>query len=282
MTKVSVLFPVYNTPETFLRQALESVLHQSFTDFELIIINDASTTDVESIIKSYSDSRIKYYKNKHNLGISATRNLLIEKSSGEYLAIMDHDDISLPERFAREVEYLDTHPNVGVVSCWSKIIGSQATIKYPIDNSEIESQLLLDYCITHPAAMVRRSVLDNYHIQYETQFSPAEDYALWCRLVGKTEFHNLPEVLFMYRDHPDNTSHRQAHKMAKAAEAIRLFVRHDNPALWHLVSKQSITKTRIKLFNCIPLLTITRGSKYYNIKLFGIIPLLSSKSKVSV
>ena len=100
MPEVSVLLPVYNTPEDFLRQAVESILNQTFQDFELLIVNDASTTDVEKVIRSYSDSRIKYFKNKTNLGISGTRNILLDKAQGKYLAVMDHDDISLPERLA--------------------------------------------------------------------------------------------------------------------------------------------------------------------------------------
>lgn len=105
MPEVSVLLPVYNTPEDFLRQAVESILNQTFQDFELLIVNDASTTDVEKVIRSYSDSRIKYFKNKTNLGISGTRNILLDKAQGKYLAVMDHDDISLPERLAREVGF---------------------------------------------------------------------------------------------------------------------------------------------------------------------------------
>ena len=126
MPEVSVLLPVYNTPEDFLRQAVESILNQTFQDFELLIVNDASTTDVEKVIRSYSDSRIKYFKNKTNLGISGTRNILLDKAQGKYLAVMDHDDISLPERLAREVDFLDCHPNIGVVSCRAKVKGTQA------------------------------------------------------------------------------------------------------------------------------------------------------------
>lgn len=279
MPTVSVLLPVYNTPEDFLRQAIESILHQTYTDFELLIINDASTIDVESVIKSYSDKRIKYFKNATNLGISGTRNLLLDKAAGKYLAIMDHDDISLPERLAREVEFLDQNPSVGVVSCRAQIIDSPEILNYPVSDQDIEFKILVNNCIVHPAAMIRRSVLEQYNIRYEKEFSPAEDYALWCRLLGKTEFHNLPDILFMYRDHPNNTSHRQAFRMAKATEAIQIFARRDNQALWNLIQKKYHRTTRIRLFNFLPLLTIHYAFNRCTINLFGIIPILSVKDK---
>ena len=279
MPTVSVLLPVYNTPEDFLRQAIESILHQTYTDFELLIINDASTIDVESVIKSYSDKRIKYFKNATNLGISGTRNLLLDKAAGKYLAIMDHDDISLPERLAREVEFLDQNPSVGVVSCRAQIIDSPEILNYPVSDQDIEFKILVNNCIVHPAAMIRRSVLEQYNIRYEKEFSPAEDYALWCRLLGKTEFHNLPDILFMYRDHPNNTSHRQAFRMAKATEAIQIFARRDNQALWNLIQKKYHRTTRIRLFNFLPLLTIHYAFNRCTINLLGIIPILSVKDK---
>jgi len=282
MPEVSVLLPVYNTPEDFLRQAVESILNQTFQDFELLIVNDASTTDVEKVISSYSDPRIKYFKNKTNLGISGTRNILLDKAQGKYLAVMDHDDVSLPERLAREVDFLDRHPNVGVVSCQAKVIGTPAIISYPETNAQIESKLLFDDCIIHPAALIRHSVLKENRIRYEEEFTPAEDYALWCRLLGKTEFHNLSEILFMYRDHPGNTSHRRSGQMARAAEAVRGFVRREHPELWNLVSRRLGKTTRIKLFNLLPLLTIYRSADCCRIKLFGLLPLFSVKTKISV
>ena len=100
MLKVSVLMPVYKTPEKYLREAIESILAQTFTDFEFLILDDCPTDKTcEAIINSYSDSRIKYQKNPENLGISGTRNKLLSMAKGEYIAVMDHDDISMPDRF---------------------------------------------------------------------------------------------------------------------------------------------------------------------------------------
>ena len=116
MPKISVLLPVYNTAEDYLRECIDGILGQTFSDFELIIVNDASTdANVERVVKSYEDSRIRYYVNEKNLGISETRNKLIDLAQGEYLAVHDHDDVSLPERFAKQVAYLDMHPEIGVL-----------------------------------------------------------------------------------------------------------------------------------------------------------------------
>ena len=104
MPRVSVLLPVYNTRPEHLREAIDSILAQTFADFELLILNDCSTNaDVEEVVKSYTDPRIVYAVNERNLGISPSRNRLLDMAQGEYLAVMDHDDISLPERFEKQV-----------------------------------------------------------------------------------------------------------------------------------------------------------------------------------
>ena len=108
MPKVSVLTPIYNTEPEHLRQAIESILNQTFTDFEFIILNDSPwNTEIEDIVLAYKDARIKYVKNDKNIGISKSRNKLLSLASGEYLAIFDHDDISLPTRLEKQVDFLD-------------------------------------------------------------------------------------------------------------------------------------------------------------------------------
>jgi len=111
MPRVSVLMPVYNTKPEHLREAIDSILSQTFTDFEFLILNDCSpNADVEEVVKSYDDPRIVYTVNERNLGISGARNRLLDMARGEYLAVMDHDDISLPERFEKQVAFLDAIP----------------------------------------------------------------------------------------------------------------------------------------------------------------------------
>lgn len=278
MPKVSVLMAVYKTPEAYLRAAIESILAQTYNDFEFLILDDCPEDDREKIVKLYADKRIKYSKNTQNMGISASRNKLIDMAKGKYLAIFDHDDISLPERFAKEAAYLDSHPECGIVSCASKnLIGGKVGV-YPENNQDIIAQLFVACCVVHSASMVRKSVLDDYKIRYEEEYSPAEDYAMYCRLVDKTEFHNLQEVLFHYRNYAGNTSHLQKQKMAAKTIQIQNFVRRDNPLLWEKVLPRISLVSRVKFLG-LPIMKIVRCGKVCKGYLFGSIPLYTVKTK---
>lgn len=278
MPKVSVLMPVYKTPEAYLRTAIESILSQTFTDFEFLILDDCPTDTREQVVKSYADKRIKYAKNPQNMGISASRNKLIDMAKGEYLAVFDHDDISLPERLEKEAAYLDAHPKCGVVSCAKQnIIGSKVVV-YPENNAEITRQLFVSCCVIHSASMVRKSVLEANNIRYEEEYSPAEDYAMYCRLVGKTEFHNLPEVLFHYRNFAGNTTHLQKQKMDDKTVQIKDFVRRDNPLLWEKILPDVEYVSRVKFLG-LPMTKIVRRGEITKIYLFGKIPLYVIKTK---
>ena len=140
MPKVSVLMPIYKTKEEYLREAIESILNQSFTDFEFLILDDCPENSREEIVKSYSDGRIKYLKNEKNLGITPSRNKLIEMAKGEYLAVMDHDDISLPARFEKQVQYLDEHQYIGVCGCWREDFPQKEVFEFPEDDLEIKKK----------------------------------------------------------------------------------------------------------------------------------------------
>lgn len=200
MTKVSVLMPVYNTNPLYLKTAVESVLQQTLTDFELLILNDSpDNRELKNIIASYNDSRIIYMENARNIGISASRNKLLKAASAQYIAIMDHDDISLPGRLEKQALYLDASPDTGVVGCNIRKIGTNIVSDFPIDNKSVKSALPDGCVIAHTAAMIRKSVLTDNDISWEADFSPCEDYMLWGRLAGKTLFHNLPEILVEYR-----------------------------------------------------------------------------------
>ena len=234
--KVSVLMPVYKTPENYLREAVESILNQTYTDFEFLILDDCPDKPVEQIVKSYKDKRIKYTKNPKNLGISDSRNKLIDMAQGEYLAVMDHDDVSLPERFAKQVAFLDSHKEIGVVGTWyERFPDSKIKKRYVID-SQIKRDLMYNCSILHPSSMIRKSVLLQNNIRYKAEFSPAEDYALWIQLIGKTKFANIPEVLQKYRNYANNTSKTQARKMREATIKIHKMAVKNYP---HLTARSS-------------------------------------------
>lgn len=277
MPKVSVLMPVYKTDEKFLREAIESILNQTFKDFEFLILDDCPDDTRENIVKSYKDKRIKYSKNEKNMGITPSRNKLIDMAKGEYLAVMDHDDVSLPERFAKQVAYLDAHKDVGVVSCkvMSMIRGKAS--KNPTNSNDIKLALMSVSAMAHPASMIRKSVLTENKIRYEEEFSPSEDYALWCRLIPHTNFHNIDEILFHYRDHAENTTHKQKDKMHQVSLAIKSFVKCDNPTIYNEFSLKAKQTTRIRLFGFIPFLTIVKRANISKVYLFEKILLISRK-----
>ncbi len=276
MPKISVLMPVYKTPEKYLRQAIESILNQTFEDFEFLILDDCPTDTRADIVQSYTDKRIRYIKNEINMGISDTRNKLINMAEGEYLAIFDHDDISLPTRFERQVTYLDNHPEVGVVGCFAAFFQRASKIvSYPINDEEIKSGLMSACVILHPAAMIRKSVLTDNKIAYESQFSPAEDWSLWVRLVGHTQFHNIPEVLFQYRTHESNTSRVQKNKMNKSSAAVRELAQQLYPERHATALLQSTVTWKVKLFGRIPLFKIIRHKRRTTVYLFNKIKLLT-------
>jgi glycosyltransferase involved in cell wall biosynthesis len=275
MPKVSVLMPVYNTPESYLREAIRSILAQSFSDFDLDIRDNgsASVSALRELAESFADPRIRFFENGTNLGISASRNKLLEAARGGYVAVADSDDVFMPGRLQKQADFLDAHPDVGVVGSWTKYFPGKVK-RYPVTNREIENGLMYGCVLEHPAVMIRKSVLEEHHIDYEPRYTPAEDYALFCRLLNKTRFANLPEVLLRYRAHIHNTSHALSDQMAAAERDVQRLVRREHPDLWRR-AQQEVRKQEIyKLFGAIPIvITETRGERTSNL-LFGILPLL--------
>ena len=279
MPRVSVLMPVYNTKPEFLRSAIESMLNQTFPDFEFLILNDSpENTEIEDIIKSYDDGRIKYIKNEHNIGIAVSRNKLLDMAQCEYVAIFDHDDISLPNRLADQVRYLDENPSVGVVSSWIEKFGHKNFVyKTPESDLMIKMALTENNYIAHTAARIRKSVLVDNGIKYEAEFFPAEDYRLWEQLMGKTEFHNLQYVLVKYRQYKETTSSVNTVAMDKMYNKIRMAISNKYPA-YYMEYRQKYdyhTRFRVRLFGFIPLIKI-KNNKIY---LFEIIPICKIKWK---
>lgn len=272
--KVSVLTPIYNTCPQYLRECIESILNQTYTDFEFIILNDSpENTELDAIVKSYRDKRIRYIKNERNIGISASRNKLLEMARGEYLAIFDHDDISLPTRLEKEVAYLDAHPDVGVVSSWLQYFQDKCWLsKSPETDTEIRISLMYNWSVAHTAAMIRKSVLDQNNIRYEEFYTPAEDYRIFTRLMDVTYFYNIQEALVNYRHFISNTSHKQQTQMYNSWLAAHLCVCDKHPELWNEYKKHHShwTTFRLYLFGIIPILKI----KKRRVLLFGLLPVL--------
>ena len=200
MPKVTVLMSVYNG-EKYLREAMESILNQTFGDFEFLIINDASTDTSKEIILSYADLRIVYVENEINLGLTKSLNEGLKLVKGEYVARMDDDDISLPMRLEKQVQFMDNNPDVGVCGTWFKLFPSGELVERPVTNDEIRLHLFRDNALGHPTVMLRVEVLKWNNFYYNPEYTYAQDYELWTRLMQKTKMHNIPEVLLKYRVH---------------------------------------------------------------------------------
>ena len=277
--RVSVLTPIYNTNPVHLRECIESILNQTFTDLEFLILNDSpENKEIEEIVLGYAkrDKRVKYAKNDKNIGISESRNKLLKMARGEYVAIFDHDDISVPTRIEQQVAYLDANPFVGVVSGFMQNFGENDAIRrYPEYDADIKMWMTDNCAVSHTAAMIRKSVLIDNNIEYESYYSPAEDYRLFARLMEHTRFYNIQSVLVKYRFFAGNTTHTQSAKMTRMHREIQLdFINKFSAYCMEYnkhISKRSVF--RFLLFGFIPLFKV-KSQKVY---LFGFIPLFRIK-----
>ena len=219
--KVTVLMPVFNG-EAFLNEAVESILNQTFTDFEFLIIDDGSTDRSVNIIKSYDDPRVRLVCNNQNMGLVATLNRGIDLSLGTYIARMDCDDVSLPTRLQKQIAFLDEHPDVGVCSSWVTVIGKEPKLvwTYPLESDEIKCWLLFESVLPHPSAILRAKLFKERSFYYDASFRHAEDYELWVRTASYMSFANIDEVLLLYRQHKNNVG--VIHRNEKMSSASRI------------------------------------------------------------
>ena len=277
MPKVSVLTPIYNTNPEHLRSAIESVLNQTFADFEFLILNDSpDNKDLKKIVKSYRDKRIKYLENKKNLGIGESRNKLLDLARGEYIAVFDHDDICVPDRFQREVDYLDSHPEIGVVSGWLQYFGdSKNLICNPETDEMIKIFLTGCCCVAHTAMMVRKSVIVDNNIRYNKKYYPVEDYDLLSQLMDVTNFYNIQSVMVMYRIHKNSVSVVHKQKMDMMHENVQIGIINKYPGFRrkYLENFEDHTRFRLRLFGVIPFIKIKKNMLY----LFEFIPVCKVK-----
>lgn len=214
--------PVYNG-ERYLREAVDSVLRQDFADYELLVINDASTDASAEIIRAYRNPRIRLIQNSANLGLAGVRNVGLSEAAGEYLAWLDCDDMSASTRLAEQVEFLDMHQSVALCGSWVKTIGNTTgeVWRYPTEAGVLRSRMLFDDPVATSAAMVRRAVLMRFGLWFDDRFPLAEDYDLWERVSQYAEVANIPKVLTYYRVHADQTSNVNATRGGRAVWEIQ-------------------------------------------------------------
>jgi hypothetical protein len=206
---VSVVLPVFNG-ETYLMEAVESILSQSYINFELIVIDDGSADNSFEILNGVKDARTQLARHS-NRGLAATLNKGIELARGEYIARQDQDDLSFPDRLAMQVAHMESHPECALLGTWAQIMqGDRLTERYhrhPACPNELRYQLLFNNPFVHSSVMLRKSALEavgGYSTDPTRQ--PPEDYELWSRLSRHNEVANLPEVLVHYREVPGSMS----------------------------------------------------------------------------
>jgi glycosyltransferase involved in cell wall biosynthesis len=214
---VSVVMSVYNS-DLYIQKSLESILLQTFQDWEFIIIDDCSQDNTLSIISQYAlqDPRIRIIRNHENLGVVKSLNIGIELAQGKYIARQDGDDISMPERLALQVDLLDSHPEVGLVGVCAQMIdeeGSPIRVGFHLTSNEEIQKNLLDYnCICGPSIMVKRSCLEKIGNFFSEGLDASEDYDLCLRLAEVTHLININEPVYLYRQHQNSASNTKKYQ----------------------------------------------------------------------
>ena len=220
--KVTVLLPVYNRES--ICNTIDSVLAQTFKDFELLIIDNASTDGTVNVIKSYNDERIVLYINEKNYGQTYSLNRGLSLARGEYIARIDADDIAVPTRLEKQVDFLEKNTDYGFCGSWLQYItnNNELTFKMcmPITDIGLRHLQRITCGMFHPTVMMRRSVLVENNITYDDDIKISEDYELWRKLLLSSKGLNLPEVLLYYR-RGENDSVRYVDTLHYEAQLIR-------------------------------------------------------------
>ncbi len=223
MPKISVIMPVYNS-EKYLKEATDSILSQTYTDFEFIIIDDCSSDSSVKIIEEYEDNRIVFIKNEENLGVAKTLNRGLSICKGEFIARMDSDDISLSERFEKQLKYLEENKNTAVVSCGVQTFCDDKIISETgWSNSEpakIKKDLFFSCAIAHPTVMMRTSAIKEVG-GYDPDYNGVEDYELWCRVSEKYDIASVNDVLFKYRVHENQVSRKPPARVIESLKNLK-------------------------------------------------------------
>ena len=215
--KISVVMPAYNA-EKYITKAIDSILAQTFSNFEFIIINDASIDSTKEIIESYKDFRIKLINNDQNQGVAESLNIGISAAKGQYIARMDADDISLPERFQKQVDFMEKNPDIDVCGSWAKKTeNANEIIKNPSSYEDIKDTLFFSCSMSHSTILFKRSL----NFQYSSEFPRAEDYDLWCKKINDLKFFNIPEILLLYRVHNNQVGSAHQKEQNNNAKDIR-------------------------------------------------------------
>lgn len=229
---VSILMPVYKTAP-YLSEAMDSMLCQTFKDFELIVLDDYSPDNAEEILDSYDDPRIVRYKGEKNAGLSNVLNVGIGMARGKYIARMDSDDISLPQRLQVQVDYLEKHPDVDLVSVGMRLFGAkEGTWVRELNPEKVKIEAMFHSPVLHASSVWRKEAFEKQGLRFRQEMVPAEDYDLWTRAMLKgLKLVNLPEVLYEYRIHEAQATVQTDKTAAKSREVQMAYLQEALPSL---------------------------------------------------
>jgi len=207
---ISVIIPVFNG-EKHLKESVESVLSQTYQNWELIIINDGSTDNTEKVILNQTDKRIRYFFNETNMGIIYSLNRGLDEAKGEFIARLDADDIALPFRLEKQIKFLTGNKEYVLVGSYFHTIDAAGKylqmVTFPDNDRDARSYLLLHNCFCHSSVMMRAAVIKE--LRYDPEYQICEDYDLWYRISGKGKISNIPIFAALYRLHDGNTSQKK-------------------------------------------------------------------------
>lgn len=220
---VSVVMAVYNGEE-HVGEAIRSILSQTLADFELIVVDDGSQDRSREIVMACTDSRVRLICNPQNRGLAASLNRGVVEACGEFIARMDHDDISLPQRLARQVDFLRKNPQLGACGTWVETLGDfrQEIWRAPTTPEAVRMQLLFDSALLHPTVMFRRDLFLQHSLRYDESFTCAQDYELWERASHVVEMGNIAQVLVRYRVHPAQTGQIRRQCQREFSDTVRV------------------------------------------------------------
>ena len=222
--KISVVMPSYNTPLDILKEAVDSILNQTFRDYEFIIVDDCSTDDSATYLRSLTDRRIKLIRNPNNLGITKSLNVGLRNARGKYIARMDSDDIALPERFEKQYAYMESHPNCVMCGCKAERFGAETgPARFPVQDMDLYKPRLMFFYPgpMHPTIFLRHETLLQNHLTYDEDFPCAQDYRLYTQIVQYGDVAALPEILMKYRIHKKQISTTHWDLQTRCAKSIQ-------------------------------------------------------------
>jgi glycosyltransferase involved in cell wall biosynthesis len=217
---VSIIMPTYNSAK-FVKKAIESILLQTFQDFELLIVDDCSTDHTLGIVQTMRHEKIRLFHTPHNLGAAGARNLGMAEARGRYIGFLDADDYAYPQRLEEQVGFLEQNPDIDLLGTWTEVANENDEImsyfKLNFSSEEIPMRLLFQNCFALSSVMMRNKFTA---VVFDGQYAPAEDYEYWTRLAKKARFAIIPSILTRYLEHSQGISKVKQDRMRQNVRQI--------------------------------------------------------------